>query len=233
MIITCPKCAMHYDIAEEFLPSGQQEFECPNCQHSWLHPKDTAKNISRKNGIRKPRLPPPALPVAVEAARLAQASSVAQGRFKKQREHRAATFRGWAVLAFCIIFCATTLISFPQTVIRFVPATVKLYALAGMTVNVRGIDFRKLSYVRSIEGGIVVLAINGEITNITSHSKDVPVLRLALQDGNAQEIYTWKVKLEDQIIKPGQAVKFTTRLAAPPNNISAVQIRFAAGEEIG
>ena len=201
---------MHYDIAEEFLASGQQEFECPECAFFWHYPPDAVASATKTKPAARRGFSLPGNSIGWTTAR-----------------------RGWSVFALSVCIGAAILISMPETVVRILPASAKIYAKAGKQIDPQGIAFRDLSYTRTLEGGVMVLAINGEISNTSALSKNVPVLRLALQDRSAQEIFTWRVKIKDDVLAPGQAVKFTTKLPSPPENAGAVQIRFAAAGEIG
>ncbi len=101
-----------------------------------------------------------------------------------------------------------------------------LYALAGLDVNLRGLEFRQVTAARSIENGAPVLVVAGEVTNVSTSEVDVPAIRLALRASGAQEVYAWSVQPDDDRLSAGESVGFRSRLASPPD-ARDLELRFA------
>ncbi|MGI9483927.1 MAG: zinc-ribbon domain-containing protein [Hyphomicrobiales bacterium] len=243
MIITCPQCATCYDVSEEFLPAKRQELECPECAATWFYPPESAAKVTGEGMETISRLfPPPADPQARsddrldhenEAARLVAASAKAQRTFAERRTARLAALRGWSAYGSCVFIFLVASVAFREPVTRAFPAASLLYKKAGIDVNLNGVEVRGLAYEHTMEEGIPVLKITGEIANVSSNERKPPILRLSLQSGENLEIYTWKVNIGEEGLKPGDSANFTTKLASPPNNVREVQIRFAGNGEIG
>ena len=164
-----------------------------------------------------------------EAQRLASASRRASAEYAERRAERSAATRGWGKLAACIAVFVVGGYFFQVPIVKQFPAAAALYAQIGLEVNIRGLEFRNLTYKREFENGIPVLAIKGEVVNITGDALKIPRLRFGLLDQVDQEIYHWSMQLKGKPIEPNQGVPFTTRLAAPPAAARHVQVMFAKG----
>ena len=211
------------------------------------HPEPEAKHIPKP--APKPQQPsqeaaPPPVPpsppkpqlksidVKQEAARLARASKTASLAFERTKQERAQTLRGWAILAGCLSVLAAPAVAFPKQVTSLFPGAAQIYAKAGVAVNTRGMEFREISYKRELDEGVLVLAIEGKVANVSDDLMKVPALRIALLDESKQELYSWTLRAEPEIVEPGAKAKFTSRLASPPSDASNLQVRFALpGEE--
>lgn len=139
---------------------------------------------------------------------------------------RAAPFFGPAVfVAACAAVAAFFVLRAP--IVARVPALAGLYRMVGLDVNLRGIVFGSIETLRETEEGKPVLVIEGSLANTTGEMRDVPALRFALRDGDAQELYAWSVDPRASVIAAGDQLRFRTRLVAPPDRAVDLQIRFA------
>lgn len=113
-----------------------------------------------------------------------------------------------------------------EQVVAAFPSTARLFAAAGLEVNIRGLAFEKLAYAREQERGVPVLAVSGEIVNVSGVPVAVPPVRVAIAGSGAAEIYAWTVEPERGELEPGGRIPFKARLAAPPSQARAVKLRF-------
>jgi len=137
-----------------------------------------------------------------------------------------APFFGPAVFASACLAVAG-LVVFRAPVVAKVPSLAGFYRMVGLEVNLRGMVFGPIETLRETEDGKPVLVVEGSIANTTAASRDVPALRFALRDGDAQELYVWSVDPRATTIAAGETVKFRTRLVAPPDRAAELQVRFA------
>lgn len=135
-------------------------------------------------------------------------------------------FFGPAVFASACLAVAG-LVVFRAPVVTRVPSLAGFYRMVGLEVNLRGMVFGPIETLRETEDGKPVLVVEGSIANTTAASRDVPALRFALRDGDAQELYVWSVDPRATTIAAGETVKFRTRLVAPPDRAAELQVRFA------
>jgi predicted Zn finger-like uncharacterized protein len=110
--------------------------------------------------------------------------------------------------------------------VRALPQTESFYALLGLPVNLRGLDFDRLATTTEQHEGVPILVIGGNIVNATSANEAVPNLRFAVRNAARQEIYSWTAVPPRTVLPPGEAAAFHTRLASPPPDAHDVLIRF-------
>jgi hypothetical protein len=146
---------------------------------------------------------------------------------------RRGSYREWAILVSSAAVIATIVIGLREPIVRALPSAAALYAMAGLPVNLRGMDFADISYERHFENGVSVLAITGKIVNLTEREKLVPKVRFSLWDDAQQELYHWSMKIRHKPLAPNKSAIFVARLASPPTNVRAVEIRFASSMETG
>jgi predicted Zn finger-like uncharacterized protein len=143
------------------------------------------------------------------------------------RRSRVAIAVGWVLL---VAFVAGTLgagYAYRHEIAALWPATTKVYAAAGEEINLRGLEFHNVSYERQTEEGLPVLAIAGEVVNITGERVVLPRLRVGLRDEHQNELYHWTFALEEKALQPQGSASFITRLSSPPPESRDIEIRFA------
>jgi hypothetical protein len=116
------------------------------------------------------------------------------------------------------------------TIMNTVPFTARLYSMIGMgpVVPGQGLEFRQITPSRSTDAGVPTLTVSGQIANISTSSRPVPALRVALRDANDKELQSWMVSVTDQPLPPGATVPFHTSVQNPPDNATGVIVSFAA-----
>lgn len=175
----------------------------------------------------------PAADVDVETSRLLSASLEAADRFRKRAALRRGYAREWGLLAAGAAALVAGVTVLREPIVRTVPSAAGLYAMAGIEINLRGMEFRNVGFERQYENGVPVLAISGRIVNITDRARTVPKVRFSLRDSSNQELYRWSMKVRKKPLDPRQSASFAARLAVPPANAHDVEIRFARAVEPG
>lgn len=113
-----------------------------------------------------------------------------------------------------------------EPIVRAAPNMAGLYELVGLEVNLRGLEFHDLRTYQEYENGGVVLIVEGRIENTREQSTHVPAVKLALRTSDAQEIYTWKIEPRVRRLPAGQNLRFSTRVASPPDVAADVFVSF-------
>lgn len=147
-------------------------------------------------------------------------------RASSMRRGRVVIAAGWTLLA---LFAAGTLGGgwvYRDRIAAYWPATTKVYAAVGEEINLRGLEFRNVSYERQTEEGLPVLAITGEVVNVTSERVRLPRLRVGLLDEAQKELYHWTFALSETDLPPSEATSFITRLSSPPPESRDIEVRF-------
>ena len=113
-----------------------------------------------------------------------------------------------------------------QSVVAAMPQTAHLFAMAGMPVNLRGVEIRNVSSRIMTDQGTQQLVVEGEIVNILPTEAKLSRLRFAVRSEKGQEIYSWKAPADKPALEPGESLKFRRKLASPPNGAADVVVRF-------
>ncbi|MGB7206555.1 MAG: hypothetical protein WBD37_13880 [Anderseniella sp.] len=236
MIVSCPSCATEYD-----LPSGPScdatVMRCGTCGHGWIESHATDVSDIVPVNAAAPGIDPEAeaeARVIAEARKIARAAQLAQHKIKSARARRASQLRGWAGLAAGICLVLGSVVAIPERIVHAAPAAAKLYSLAGKTINVYGLAIADVKQQYMIVNDQPVLALRGQLANITEEDRRVPPLRFILKDANGNQLHAWTLNvLGKGNIGAGAISPFVTRLAAPPEGVESVEIRFARPGEIG
>jgi predicted Zn finger-like uncharacterized protein len=134
-----------------------------------------------------------------------------------------------AALPAVIFVLALTLLALfaaRQQVVRHLPQTASLYAMLGMPINLRNLQFENIKTVRELQDGVPVLVVEGDIIGTSARLTEVPRLRFAVVDRTGKEIYAWTARPDRTLLPPGETLPFRSRLASPPAEASGVTVRF-------
>jgi hypothetical protein len=71
-----------------------------------------------------------------------------------------------------------------------------------------------------------VLVIEGVIIGEARKPVELPRLRFSVRDSQGAEIYAWNAVLEQPVLNPGEKAWFKSRLASPPPEGRAIDVRF-------
>jgi hypothetical protein len=231
MLVRCPVCSYRQDVPPTRYGGHNSLMRCTSCGHSWVesHALDVID-------VAPQRLPPPTGPAYDtdrEVSRLVEAAREAEESFAARRELRRRKLRGWAIFGLMLAAAPAAAALYPEPIVALAPAAAKLYEKAGVKVNIYGLEIRRVERKHLIDGGARVLAVKGEIWNISSKDRKVPYLRLALRDTQGKEVYSWLVESSARPLRPGEITTFTTRVSEPPEIAQNLEIRFARKSEIG
>lgn len=149
-------------------------------------------------------------------------------RRKRLQTKRKKTRRSsrWTAIILVLFAFNVALIGARNEVVRFLPQTASLFAAIGLPVNLRHLTFENVRITRETQDGVTILMVEGTIASTANKPVEVPRLRLAARNAAGNEIYTWTAKPERSILQPGERLKFSSRLAAPPADANDVLVRF-------
>src|SRR5262249_2877205 len=118
-------------------------------------------------------------------------------------------------------------VAFMRTEVATVfPPAASLYSWLGVPVNTRGFDV-KARYSQEVANGVPVIAISGQITNVTDRELPVPKLDLRVLDTNKRDFYRWRMRRDRRGLGGHESKPFTPRLESPPADTAVIDIRFA------
>ncbi|MCA3561383.1 MAG: zinc-ribbon domain-containing protein [Aestuariivirga sp.] len=228
MIARCPICSSRHDIPPPGLDGGGTLVDCASCGHTWVEPPSAATELLMQDATAPEPVPKTgAIHPLIEAAR------GAQKEFRLRRRARRVQLAAWAGLAVLTLAPAIGVLAFPEQVVAAVPGSIGLYGWMGREVNIYGLEIRKVDLQHLIVDGRKVIAIKGELTNVSSTERKIPWLRFGLRSKDNAEVYHWTLDTEVRPLRPGESTSFVTRLASPPDAARNLEIRFARADEVG
>ena len=241
MLIACPSCATHHNLPDDHLSADGSVIKCATCGHSWIESRAIeiidiqAETHKATSAPYTPNLPavPMAPDASYEAARIAKAIMDVEEKRRLEQSARRAKLRGWMALAACICTPLILAGTFPTHVVNALPGSIKVYDKLGMNVNIHGLKFANITHQYVQAGKTRVLAIRGEIINISGTKKTVPSVQFSLTNKADKQIYKWSLNaIVRRPLRAGEATSFLTRIASPPKLADDFQIRFARRGEI-
>jgi predicted Zn finger-like uncharacterized protein len=116
--------------------------------------------------------------------------------------------------------------------VRLFPQTAAFYALTGLSVNLRGVDFTDVTTTAEQHEGIPILVVQGNIVNSARKVVDVPRIKFIARNAARQEIYSWTAAPTRTVLPPGEIVPFRSRLASPPADAQEVLVRFVNRRDV-
>ena len=254
MILTCPACATRYRVAEpEFEGAAGRTVRCANCGYLWYEaapgrgaaPDDAAAAAAAdrqrdfdpgkeprpelgkeffaefgKEPAAAPNLEPPAAaipPVVPPPSRPAPARAARQGSTLASLG---------AVLLLALIVIAGVVLVRHQFIANHRPAPAAAGAAADQTANAAapGLVIRNVAPARTAAGIIVA----GDIANRGNVARDVPRLRIVLEDAAQKEVQFETVDPPKAKLQPGEVVHFEAPFAHPPDAATGVVVTFAS-----
>jgi predicted Zn finger-like uncharacterized protein len=231
MIISCPSCTTRYNFPEERLSSDSMAISCAACGHSWVESR--AIEIVDISPRKVPAVIEHGFEPDSEVKRLVEASRIAREAFAVKKRQKLDRLRGWAVLGACVLAPVAAAASFPESVVGIAPVTVRAYDALGYSVNIYGLEVRRVEQQYAVVDGVRVLSIKGEVSNVSNSTQKIPWLRFGLKDGQQLEVYNWTLDTGARPLRAGESTNFVTRVASPPETAKNLQIRFAHRDEIG
>jgi predicted Zn finger-like uncharacterized protein len=240
MLIVCKTCASSYHIPSEILGENGCRLRCVGCGEAWAVTAETmemdgapilegqqaapgALEIAREEFGHRPR----GLPRRADRARWEQgAASPKRGALAPMAAAAKGAVRILAALL--ILGGAMGALAARAAIVRAVPETARIFAALGLPVNLRGLALDNLHTNIFESGDRKVLIVEGAIVNLRDASVETPNMRIALRDQDKRELYVWTAPAPKAQLGPNEQAAFRTRLAAPPEGVSDVFVRFAA-----
>jgi predicted Zn finger-like uncharacterized protein len=241
MILTCPECTTRYQTdASLFAPPGRK-VKCAKCAHVWLQaapPPEPELNAAMEEPSAPESVPEPEpqraaydapadyAPAATSyVARQNTYAPATQPKRRGSWASRLALVFGWVALVGAVLLVGWSADSYRQQIASLWPQSSSLYAALGLHVNARGIDIRDVVDNVVKEDGQPVLAVSGTLANITKRELTVPQVSVTLTDDDKRTLYQWSFSSGVQTLKPGQTVRFRTRLSSPPSGVRHLEVR--------
>ena len=214
MIVTCPECSTRYHVEPAALGGGRM-VRCTKCAHTWMMvPPDALDDVAA------------ALSAEGEPALSAMLPAAGAG----------ATGRGlawvvWGVLVVAVAGLIGGGVVWRDNVVRLWPPAQAVYRLAGLKTAPAsvGLAVRNITWEAIRRGGVTVLSVRGEVSNMSSSVREVPQMRGHLFDDKDRELQRWTFAALEGRLLPGENVAFSTELENPAAGATRLIIVFDDG----
>jgi predicted Zn finger-like uncharacterized protein len=233
MLIVCKTCASSYHIPREVLGENGCRLRCVGCGEAWTVTL-AAMEMNGAPIVEGQRVPTGALEDAQQRSRDAprrftEATNPARRREgSSMRKSDGLRRTGKAFAALLILGCAMGALAARVVIVKAVPDAARIFAAVGLPVNLRGLALDNVHTNIFDSGDRKVLIVEGAIVNLRDSSMETPNMRIALRGQDKRELYVWTAPAPKAQLGPNEQVAFRTRLAAPPEGVSDVLVRFAA-----
>jgi predicted Zn finger-like uncharacterized protein len=232
MILACPACSTRYRVDQQDLggPAGRT-VRCANCGHIWRQMPE-ARGAPEAPAGDPANLSPGSREPAVEAVSN-QPAAMPRLDIPRRPQPPPRTRGGWAVAGWAVVIVLVLLavsavlagVFARQRLAAMWPAARQFYAAIGLPVapSGAGLVIGKIAPARTADG----LMIDGEVANLGSTPRDVPRLRVALQNVAEKEVQFEVVDPPKTRLQPGEVVHFATPFAHPADAATGVVVTFA------
>jgi predicted Zn finger-like uncharacterized protein len=252
MLIVCPSCESEFAIDPALLRPNGRKLRCASCREVFFidAPEDDDADFDPDDPVaaslaRRMRGEEEGSgDIAVDASNGRAAPSSAGARHAREAGPGLLTrlASGLAgsfsqipvtpILAMLLVGIVIGALIGRESVVRQLPATAGLYEMAGMPVNLRGLELIEVTSERTREDDGEYLSVHGTIVNRTDRSHMVPPIAVILREETGQPVYSWSVEADRRTLHPGENVRFRARLVAPPPEARQVLVRFAPTADI-
>ena len=240
MLIVCKTCACSYHIPREILGENGCRLRCFGCGEAWTVTPGASAIDNAPIVEGQPTSPPS--PQALwngTGHRLAAISGQANVAWREEEEskpdprglfrfRRSGKGAGAALAAIAIIAGAMAAAAERAALVKAAPNTARLFAAVGLPVNLRGLALDNVHTSIFDLGDRRVLVVEGAIVNLRDSATEAPNIRIALRGVDKRELYVWTAPAPKSRLGPDEQVAFRTRLAAPPDGVSDVLVKFAS-----
>ncbi|MDE2167381.1 MAG: zinc-ribbon domain-containing protein [Alphaproteobacteria bacterium] len=216
MIVTCPSCSTRYLVETQKLGAQGRMVRCGSCEHTWYQapPEDAPPRVEVTGPAPEPQ------PAGVERGGLPAIP-------KKPRR------RGAAVVVLLVLLLALAgagwgVIFLRDRVMAVFPQTAQFYSRLGLATSTPdfgpGLELRNVAPRRTAANGQPVLVIDGQIVNLSSSSRRVPLLRATLRDANDKPLASWTFSTGINNLAPGAVAPFHTIYNQPMAQATGVVV---------
>ena len=215
MIVTCTSCSKRYLVDARALGASGRNVRCASCGNTWF----LAANPDAVPGDLAPAAPA----IDIEAERRERRVQLPAVKSSRTRTPLIA----WGLLAAVIVAAVWGLIFERAYVMSVWPPATKLYGMIGYGPTIADLGLSiKFSVSRRDENDQPVVAVDGQVSNVSAIARDVPKLHVALHDGNDRELQGVDVDMADQRLLPGASAPFHATILQPAKAATTVVVSF-------
>jgi predicted Zn finger-like uncharacterized protein len=230
MLIVCKTCSSSYHIPREILGENGCALRCAGCGDMWaVSPEAGAADDAPIVEGQRLRLDAPRSSIGGSGDERRNDNASKSG-FRAAFRRKAAGSAGLrrTLAAIAIIGCAMAIVAARTPVVKAVPGTARIFAAIGLPVNLRGLTLDNVHTNIFDLGDRKMLVVEGAVVNLRDSPTEAPNMRIALRGVDKRELYVWTAPAPKTKLGPNERAAFRTRLAAPPDGVNDVLVKFAS-----
>lgn len=177
--------------------------------------EDSAEGESEAQPIPEPEMEPAAQLVATRPAT------------RPNRQPNA--WMGWMAFASAFVAVVAGAVLLADYIVDIWPPAKRLYAMVDLPLAspADGLEIRDIRARYEASPGGPRLIIEGDIVNLSTDVKAVPLLRVALHDEKKEVLTDWVFAATDVNMIPNEIVTFRTSRETPPENATGAALGFS------
>lgn len=214
MIVSCPSCAVRFNVNDASLATGPRRVKCGRCGHVWRVAAPTVGSSTARPAPEPIMTPRPAaaaaragtpgiVPEPRPAAR--PAPPVAPARAERSRS---SLWVWWLLLLLLIGGIAAGGYFFRGQIVAAWPPSERLYQWIG--VPLPRVEIIERTEQESDEDGTARLIVGGVLANNAERELPVPPLVFTLYDARGEPVNQWREPPPVSVLSPGETVPFTS-----------------------
>lgn len=242
MILTCPACNTHYQIADSALadPAGR-DLRCAQCGHQWRYvlgsessteppvlpaPAEPARaKPGPATAEPAPVVPPPSPPTPGRSPRV-EAPAVPPQPVRPATARGARTGIGCLLVIVIIAVAIAAIVVDRNQIVAWWPPAGGLYRHVGLRPEPpgAGLEIAKVTPSRSGDS----LMVEGDVANPTGSERTIPRLRVILRDSTGKELTSKIIDPPAAQLAAGAVSHFKTQFEHPSDAATGVAVTFSA-----
>ena len=201
------------------LGAGGRRVRCGSCGHTWKQ-EPLAAEAAAQAGEQPAAVAPDEAPtkrIRPEGAKPGRSRPPTKAVAKPRR--RGGMAIGWLLCLLVVAAVAAGGYFGRMQIVAAVPATEKLYRMAGIPVEPplgEGLELREVRSARRLIDGQNVVVIEGLVANVSDSPRTVPQLRASVTDGSGAQVEAWVFTANDTSLPPGGVTQFETSTRNAP-----------------
>lgn len=236
MILTCPNCASRFLLAAQALAPNGRHVRCSNCSETWFQEPDETELYEDEDDAREqesqgieeleqPYTPPiEDIPEAVKP----RPEDPHPGKVQHATQAGppiALTAQSIAFAALVFVALCVPLIAFKSSIMSAWPESIAFYQEIGSAKSVPGeaLVFDKIAADIKDDS----ITISGQIINLTSKDKIMPLIEVAARDNEGHELSHWYIEPPQSILKAEETLPLKAQYSFVSDKpIADIRMRF-------
>lgn len=244
MILTCPNCASRFLLAAQALAPNGRHVRCANCSETWFEEpdeeelfeeedegheddarEDDAQDVQEAEELEQPYIPPVEdIPEAVKPRPEEPPPAKAQV-IKAPMSPKAQAMQSIALAALVFMLLCAPLLLFKSQIMHAWPESIAFYQAIGSAKSVPGeaLVFDKI--LADIKDDSIT--ISGQIINLTSKDKIMPLIEVAARDEQGHELSHWYIEPPQSVLKAEETLPLKAQYSFVSDKpIADIRMRF-------